>query len=188
MCSQRVFACTFVSRPCIAKERFRKSYRHPELDERLTQRRLLQEARSIARARRCGVAAPAVYLIDRPSATIFMERIDGLPVRQCIDENRIAGRVLTPDSPFFDFLTLSLTLSLSHNSLCLTDLVTLDPNALAISIGSAIAQLHDSGLIHGDRTTSNMLVHNTTGELVRRQRVQSQTQTNNVTVHFCFRL
>lgn len=37
---------------------------------------------------------------------------------------------------------------------------------LLVAIGKAIATLHDAGLIHGDLTTSNMLVRKDTGELV----------------------
>jgi len=37
---------------------------------------------------------------------------------------------------------------------------------LAGQIGRAIAKLHDGGLIHGDLTTSNMIVCAKTGRLV----------------------
>lgn len=40
--AQRVFATTFCGRPAILKERFRKTYRLPVLDEKLTTRRTLQ--------------------------------------------------------------------------------------------------------------------------------------------------
>ena len=38
--AQRVFRVTFLQRPAIAKQRFTKRYRHPELDARLTKSRL----------------------------------------------------------------------------------------------------------------------------------------------------
>lgn len=37
---------------------------------------------------------------------------------------------------------------------------------IATQIGDAIGKLHDGGLIHGDFTTSNMLIHNVTNQLV----------------------
>ncbi|OAY49734.1 hypothetical protein MANES_05G078700v8 [Manihot esculenta] len=37
---------------------------------------------------------------------------------------------------------------------------------IATQIGDAIGKLHDGGLIHGDLTTSNMLIHNVTNQLV----------------------
>ena len=39
----RLFETTFLGRPCLVKERFKKSYRHPVLDEKLTNKRLAQE-------------------------------------------------------------------------------------------------------------------------------------------------
>ena len=39
----RLFETTFLGRPCLVKERFKKSYRHPVLDEKLTNKRLTQE-------------------------------------------------------------------------------------------------------------------------------------------------
>ena len=38
---------------------------------------------------------------------------------------------------------------------------------LASQIGRAVAKLHDGGLIHGDLTTSNMILCAKTGRLVR---------------------
>ena len=38
----RVFALTLCGRPAIAKERFKKRYRHPTLDEKLTARRCVR--------------------------------------------------------------------------------------------------------------------------------------------------
>ena len=35
-------------------------------------------------------------------------------------------------------------------------------------VGEAVAVLHDGGLVHGDLTTSNMLVRESDGALVRR--------------------
>ena len=37
---QRVFRVTFLSRPAVAKQRFSKRYRHPDLDVQLTKSRL----------------------------------------------------------------------------------------------------------------------------------------------------
>lgn len=39
-------------------------------------------------------------------------------------------------------------------------------NDIASQIGVAIGKLHDGGLIHGDLTTSNMLIRSGTNELV----------------------
>jgi len=45
-------------------QRFSKAYRHPTLDVRITLERLTTEARCMLRARRAGVDAPVLYLVD----------------------------------------------------------------------------------------------------------------------------
>lgn len=44
---------------------------------------------------------------------------------------------------------------------------------IASKIGRTIARLHDGGLIHGDLTTSNMLLDDKTGQLVSFQHLSS---------------
>lgn len=39
----RLFETTFLGKPCLMKERFKKSYRHPALDEKLTNKRMSLE-------------------------------------------------------------------------------------------------------------------------------------------------
>lgn len=50
----RLYRVEFLGKPTIVKERFKKRYRHPVLDEKLTHRRTVQEVRSILRCRRAG--------------------------------------------------------------------------------------------------------------------------------------
>ena len=70
----RVFSVQFCQRPTIVKQRFKKRYRHPTLDARLTKGRLNMEARSILKARKLGVVTPALYFIDTHQAAIYMVR------------------------------------------------------------------------------------------------------------------
>lgn len=48
---------------------------------------LLQEVRSMLRARKSGILTPVIYSVQHEAATIFMERIDGVSVR----ENLLSG-------------------------------------------------------------------------------------------------
>uniref|UniRef100_A0A8D0B2N9 non-specific serine/threonine protein kinase n=1 Tax=Salvator merianae TaxID=96440 RepID=A0A8D0B2N9_SALMN len=50
----RVYRGEFLGRTTIIKQRFPKQYRHPILQERLSRRRTMQEARSLVRCRRAG--------------------------------------------------------------------------------------------------------------------------------------
>jgi hypothetical protein len=38
--AQRLYATTLLGRDCVIKERFKKEYRHPTLDEKITKERL----------------------------------------------------------------------------------------------------------------------------------------------------
>ena len=93
----KIYTTDFFGKDAIVKERFCKSYRVPALDEKLTQRRMSQEVRAIARCRRSGIRAPAVYHLDFVRKIIIMERItDGLLLKDYIrqldpeDEDTVA--------------------------------------------------------------------------------------------------
>lgn len=120
----RLFLTTFLGQRVVVKERFKKEYRHPVLDERLTKERLALEARNLVRARRAGVLAPLPFQVDVPRARIVMELIDGVTVKQWL----------------------------------LSDPSGTSRDAVASALGAAIARLHAAGLVHGDLTTSNMML------------------------------
>ncbi|XP_034540316.1 EKC/KEOPS complex subunit TP53RK [Notolabrus celidotus] len=126
----RVYRAVFLGKPTIVKERFPKRYRHPVLDEKLTHRRTVQEVRSILRCRRAGIATPAVYFVDYTTHCIFLEEIVGsLTVRDHIASAQQSGSCTGPE---------------------------LEP--LAKQIGQILAKMHDEDVVHGDLTTSNMLL------------------------------
>lgn len=129
----RVFEVSFLGRQSIAKQRFKKKYRHPTLDAKLTSSRLKQEARGMVKARKLGALAPVVYCVEQEAATIYMERIAGSSVKDAI-----------------------LSGDLSEEGMA----------ALMKQIGEAVAVLHDGKLVHGDLTTSNMLIREADGALV----------------------
>ncbi|GAB2282346.1 hypothetical protein Dimus_016891 [Dionaea muscipula] len=136
MLYQRVFTSTFVGRKSIIKERFSKKYRHPTLDSKLTLKRLNAEARCMTKARRLGVCTPVLYSVDQVLHTLTFEYIDGPAVKDVLLEFGANGVVEE----------------------------RLDD--IAAQIGYAIAKLHDGGLIHGDLTTSNMLIRDGSNQLV----------------------
>ncbi|CAO3624560.1 unnamed protein product [Cunninghamella echinulata] len=120
---------------CIAKERFKKTYRHPDLDNQLTSRRVVQEARSLYRCLKAGLDTPTVYNVDLNKAIIYMENIVGSTVKQQLLENE-------------------------HNQY-----KNLNLDILADKIGMALGKMHSIDVIHGDLTTSNLMLRET-GSLV----------------------
>eukprot|EP00112_Aurelia_sp_Birch-Aquarium-sp1_P015128 Seg3325.3 transcript_id=Seg3325.3/GoldUCD/mRNA.D3Y31 product="EKC/KEOPS complex subunit TP53RK" protein_id=Seg3325.3/GoldUCD/D3Y31 len=126
----KIFTTTYLGKPSIIKQRFKKTYRHPSLDEKLTHRRTLQEARSMLRCRKAGIRTPIVYFLDNESHSIYMEEIThAVTVRDYIN---------------------GLLKSQSEN-----DVKSLE--RLAFEMGVIIAKMHVNDVIHGDLTTSNML-------------------------------
>lgn len=132
----RIFQSNFVGRKSIVKERFSKKYRHPSLDTKLTLKRLNAEARCMTKARRLGVCTPVLYSVDPMLHTLTFEYVEGPSVKDI-------------------FLDFGL-----HGG------VEEQMDDIAMQIGHAIGKLHDGGLIHGDLTTSNMLIRSGTNQLV----------------------
>ncbi|KAG5337691.1 PRPK protein, partial [Acromyrmex charruanus] len=128
----RLYKGLYLGRTCMMKERFVKNYRHPELDARLTKDRIRAEARAIIRAKSAGIATPALYLVDLERRRIYMEYIENATVlKNFIDEN-ILGKI---------------------------DMVHL-LDFIGRGLGTVIAKLHSKHIIHGDLTTSNILLKN----------------------------
>lgn len=91
---KRVFhVASFLNLPngCIAKERFKKTYRHPDLDQQLTHKRVVQEARSLVRCRKANIDTPTLYFVDSAEATIYMENIIGITVKKRLLDNQESG-------------------------------------------------------------------------------------------------
>ncbi len=107
----------------IIKERIKKSYRHPTLDYKLRAYRTVLEARMMNEARAVGVPTPIVYDVDLEKTRIIYEYIDGVKVKNILEQ-----------------------------------LTEIERRKLNRRIGLLIGLLHKNGLIHGDLTTSNMLL------------------------------
>jgi len=59
----RLYLSTFLGRKCVVKERFKKTYRHPDLDDRLTKERMRGELRGILRCKNIGEMKKKHYLL-----------------------------------------------------------------------------------------------------------------------------
>lgn len=122
--------------PSALKHRPPKPYRHPILDARLTRQRILAEARVLARCRRDGVAVPGVYCVDEAGGWLMMEWIEGQPVRAAV--NRWLGA--RPAEEVEDRDRNSALIGLMRR------------------VGAAVGRLHAASVVHGDLTTSNMML------------------------------
>lgn len=124
----RLHVGTFLGKPAIVKERFAKKYRHPELDKRLNKERLKAEARALVRCKSIGVRTPRIYLADSHNGLLVLEYLEKAPTCR-------------------DYIQ---TLLLKQDKEKLVE--------LSKQIGTVLANLHANNVIHGDLTTSNILV------------------------------
>jgi len=90
-------------RKAILKHRGVKKYRHPEIDREIRRYRTLHEADMIHRSKEAGVSTPLIYQLDAGGATIVMEYVEGLKVRDAvprlsIEENRALFRRIGEDT------------------------------------------------------------------------------------------
>ena len=104
----------------IVKNRFRKSYRISEIDEKLRGSRTRREAKVLGKLGHIKFASPRLLKNDEKE-NIIMEKIEGDLVKDVLDKNY---------------------------------------KKLAGDIGKKIAFLHNNLIIHGDLTTSNMIINN----------------------------
>jgi Kae1-associated kinase Bud32 len=107
-------AVVFEDGNTIVKERLKKGYRHPELDEELRRQRTKKEAGLLKKLK---IPHPTLILTDN-NERIVMEKINGEKARESLDKNP----------------------------------------QLAEKIGRLVAGLHNQEIIHGDLTTSNILM------------------------------
>lgn len=102
----------------ITKDRIKKSYRLPILDEKLRKQRTKSEAKIIEKLKSV-INVPKLISVD--ANKIIMQNIEGKKLSETLDDLE-------------------------------------NKNKIAEQIGQEIAKLHDSNIIHGDLTTSNMIL------------------------------
>jgi len=105
----------------LVKDRIKKGYRLPVLDEKLRKQRTKKEAKLLEKAREL-IPVPKVIETDEKNK-IEMEFIEGKKLSEHIDNLENAEEI-------------------------------------CMQIGNNTAKLHDSNIIHGDLTTSNMILKN----------------------------
>jgi TP53 regulating kinase-like protein len=106
----------------VIKKRLKKSYRIPEIDEKIRKLRTRSEAKLLTKASK-HISIPKVKDIDDKSKEIIMDYIDGEKLSDHLDKFSLE----------------------KQKEICgLT--------------GKSVAKLHDADIIHGDLTTSNMIL------------------------------
>ncbi|RAH66854.1 serine/threonine protein kinase BUD32, partial [Aspergillus aculeatinus CBS 121060] len=163
--------------PAALKIRPSKPYRHPVLDRRLTRQRILQEARCLAKLVREGVAVPALYAVDWEGQTVvvdaatgeeryggawlLMEWVEGDVVRVVVQawERAMLARFAADDrSPSSRRRQADGGSGSGSGSEVQMEREEERMKDLLRRIGAAVGRLHAAGVIHGDLTTSNLIL------------------------------
>jgi TP53 regulating kinase-like protein len=122
----------FQGQTVVAKERFSKIYRHPILDEKLTKQRCRAEARILEKCLEKGkLSVPKVVRVEAPVLYLEFLGEDIITLRERLEE------ILYVENGTSESLVLTL----------------------ASSLGSVLAKMNNVGVVHGDLTSSNMMVH-----------------------------
>lgn len=120
---------------CLVKERFVKTYRHLVLDNQITRQRMKAETKASERCLKAGILAPKIYHMDLKERKIYMEFFDkALTVKDFINK----------------FLQSSTIDKCASKKLI---------DELFVQIGNTIGVMHSNNIIHGDLTTSNVLIN-----------------------------
>ncbi|KAI9835489.1 MAG: hypothetical protein M1838_005285 [Thelocarpon superellum] len=122
--------------PCALKYRPSKPYRHPTLDQRLTRHRLLSEARGLHKCRRAGVRVPGVYALDADAGWLLLEWIEGRSLRNGLEEWLKGDGV--GDAHYQSHVPAM--------------------QGLMRQVGHSVGAMHAAGVVHGDLTTSNLML------------------------------
>lgn len=69
----KVYRGMYLGKHVLVKERFKKSYRHPDLDNLLTKERIKSESKLIVRTKSAGIRTPAIFMVDFVRRIIVME-------------------------------------------------------------------------------------------------------------------
>lgn len=118
---------------CVVKERFVKTYRHPDLDAQLTRERMRTESKTATRCQMAGITVPRILFMDLNDHKMYMEY-------------------------FKKSITAKAYLNEKLPKIADSRKRRIQLEGLACRIGTNIGTMHDNNIIHGDLTTSNMLL------------------------------
>jgi TP53 regulating kinase-like protein len=118
-----LFLADWHGKKVVIKARLPKKYRPASLDAAIRGYRTAHEPQLMHEAKKAGVPAPTVFMVDVQNAAVTMEFVEGKQVKQLLDCIARGER-----------------------------------RELCFRIGELIGKLHGRGVIHGDLTTSNMIL------------------------------
>ncbi|KAH9842887.1 uncharacterized protein C8Q71DRAFT_734992 [Rhodofomes roseus] len=136
--------------PILLKYRFHKHYRHPTLDTTLTKARVAGEARAIIKCLRHGVNVPGIRMVDTAQGVLGLEWIDGKSIRLLLGGGAEGEDETTEEETEDDSHEIEEEDPFDEYGISEDDAMRM--------IGTEIAKMHRADIVHGDLTTSNMIL------------------------------
>lgn len=146
----------------VCKERFSKAYRHPDLDYRLTKSRCRSEAKILEKcAKKTKIRVPKVIRVSPPN--LYLEYLVGPCVKLYLqqqqntdlsNDNRCDETIPPTEAIMENDNTNTIAFQLNES----IQQKNISEEELAHRIGELVGRLHNVGIIHGDLTTSNMMI------------------------------
>jgi len=118
----------------LVKERVRKAYRVGDLDAKIRRLRTQREYKLLENARRAGVAVPKVDGRDERSCKIFMEHIDGVPLKDYL-VTAMPKEVSSIAKKIGESLSLLHAANIIHNDLTTSNMLYKDERVYFIDFG-----------------------------------------------------
>ena len=78
----------------ISKQRRARSWRHPDLDDKLGRRRMIAEARLLIRLHRAGLPVPALLDLDVENKRMIIKHISGKPLIEVLREQTEVDKLM----------------------------------------------------------------------------------------------
>ena len=85
---------SWLGRQAVLKSRRARSYRHPDLDRRLTRQRLAVEARVLSRLSSVGFPSPKLMFLDQRNSSMLLSRIEGRTLYDLLKSDESSGEEL----------------------------------------------------------------------------------------------
>jgi TP53 regulating kinase-like protein len=150
----------------VCKERFSKAYRHPDLDAKLTKSRCRSEAKILEKCTtKSKIRVPKVIRISPPD--LYLEYLTGPSVKAYLQQERQKDQKQKEEQNG-EVVVLVATTIIKSNIL-----------DLAQQIGQLVGRLHNIGIVHGDLTTSNMMVLEIIDDSDKKEAVDENENNNN---------
>ena len=82
---------SWLGRQAVLKSRRPRTYRHPDLDRRLTRQRLAVEARVLSRLSSVGFPSPKLMFLDQRNSSMLLSRIEGRTLHDLLKTEDCSG-------------------------------------------------------------------------------------------------